>query len=317
MKPVSWDRFRQQAARQPAKIVLADGDDPRAIQAAHDARRLGVAEPLLLTAASPVDSVRWTRALLDIPKFKSLTPSEAEAKIRDPLILGCLMLKAHEVDGFIGGATRTTTDTLRAIFNTIGLAPKTSTLFGYFLIEAHDGRFVILADCAVIPEPSPKQLAHIGIGAAKAYEALTGDKARVAFLSFSTHGSAEHALVDRVKEAVSLAREKDPALTLEGEWQADAALDRFTATIKGVGDSPMAGQANVLVVPTLETGNIAYKLVQRLGSCRAVGPVLYGAAAPAHDLSRGCSADDILDLMAITTLQVQTLKKQEKLAHAH
>jgi phosphate acetyltransferase len=123
--------------------------------------------------------------------------------------------------------------------------------------------------------------------------------------------------VDRVREAVSIARAKDPTLMIEGEWQADAALDRFSATMKGVGDSPMAGLANVLVVPTLETGNIAYKLVQRLGGCRAVGPVLYGAAAPAHDLSRGCSADDIVDLMAITSLQVQTLKKQETLTHAH
>jgi phosphate acetyltransferase len=226
------------------------------------------------------------------------------------------MLREGKADGFIGGATRTTADTLRAVFSIVGLAPKVSTLFGFFFIEAHDGRLIILADCAVIPEPSPKQLANIAIGAAEAYVYFTEGKPKVAFLSFSTHGSAEHPMVDNVRQAARIAREKAPSLMIEGEWQADAALDLFTAQIKGVGNSPMAGQANVLIAPDLNCGNIAYKLIQRLGGLRAVGPVLWGTALPANDLSRGCSADDILDMMTLTTLQAQKSKIVEKPAHA-
>lgn len=316
MKPISWDFLREQAARQPARMVLADGDDPRAQEAARRAVQLKIADPVLLRTTAVDKKADFTQALMQIPKFQKLTMAEAEERVKDPLIRGCLMLRDHQVEGFIGGATRTTADTLRAVFSVIGLAPKTSTFFGYFLIEARDGRFVILADCAVIPEPSPKQLSQIALGAADAYRSLTGEAPKVAFLSFSTHGSAEHPLIDRVRQAVVMARQKAPDVQIEGEWQADAALDAFSAKIKGVGNSPVAGLANVLVAPTLETGNIAYKLVQRLGACRAVGPVLYGTAQPAHDLSRGCSAEDILDLMALTSVQVQKSKLQEKLAHA-
>src|SRR4029077_10436858 len=137
--------------------------------------------------------------------------------------------------------------TLRAVFSIIGLAPKTSTLFGFFFIEAHDGRLLILADCGVSPEPSPKRLSQIARGAAQAYAFFTGGEAKVAFLSFSTHGSAEHPMVDKVRQAVQIAHNKAPTLMIEGEWQADAALDLFSAQIKGVGKSPMAGQANVLI----------------------------------------------------------------------
>jgi phosphate acetyltransferase len=317
MKAFSWDLLRKEAAQKPARIVLADGHDVRAQKAAEMAKQWGMTAPILLTPELKIDAARWVKALRSISKFKALSTTEAESKVRDPLILGCLMLRENEADGFIGGATRTTADTLRAVFSIVGLAPKTSTLFGFFLIEARDGRFVLLADCAVIPDPSPKQLAQIAIGAAQAYMSITGEKAKVAFLSFSTHGSAEHPLVDRIRQAVQVAREKAPDLMGEGEWQADAALDLFSAQIKGVGESPMAGQANVLITPNLECGNVAYKLVQRLGGCRAVGPVLWGTAKPANDLSRGCSAEDILDMMALTTLQVESQKWMEKIAHAH
>ena len=185
-----------------------------------------------------------------------------------------------------------------------------STLFGFFLIEKRKAAeatdpYVLLADCAVIPDPSPKQLAQIGIQGAKALTFFTGAAPKVAFLSFSTHGSAEHPFVDKVRQALAMAREKAPTLKMDGEWQADAALDRFTAGIKGVGNSPMAGQANVLVVPDLNCGNIAYKLVQRLGGCRAVGPVLWGPSQPANDLSRGCTMEDVLDMIALTGIQAQ------------
>ncbi len=316
MKAISWQDFRDQAARAPARLIVADGDDPRAIEAAALARAQKIAEPILLTPNSVRNKDHWIQALLALPKHKNLSLAEVEARIQDPLVLGCLMLREGNADGFIGGATRTTADTLRAVFSIVGLAPRTSTLFGFFFIEASKGRFVLLADCAVIPDPSPKQLANIAIGAAQAYEFFTGLQPKVAFLSFSTHGSAEHPYVDNVRQALEIAREKAPSLTVEGEWQADAALDPFSAQIKGVGDSPMAGQANVLIAPDLNCSNIAYKLVQRLGGCRAVGPVLWGTAMPANDLSRGCSAEDILDMMALTTLQVQKSKVLEKTAHA-
>ncbi len=296
--------------------MLADGDDPRVIEAAALARAKKIAEPILITSATLKDPDHWIQALTALPKYKNLSRTEALARVKDPLVLGCLMLREGHADGFIGGATRTTADTLRAVFSIIGLAPKASTLFGFFLIEAQRGRFVVLADCAVTPDPSAKQLAHIGIGAAQAYEFFTGDSAKVAFLSFSTKGSAEHPLVDKIRQALEIVHEKAPNLETEGEWQADAALDLFSAQIKGVGNSPMAGQANVLIAPDLNCGNIAYKLVQRLGGCRAVGPVLWGTALPANDLSRGCSMEDVLDMLALTTLQARKTKELEKIAHA-
>lgn len=329
----SWHEFRTKAANDPKRIVLADGEDPRVIRAAAAAKREKIALPLLVGSASKIeplwkefftnepapvldfkrlsDSEKriYSDSLLSISKFKTLSASEIAERLNDPLVLASLHLKLARTDGFIGGATRTTSDTLRAAFSIIGLAPRTSTLFGFFLLENHSDKsgktLVLLADCAVIPEPSAKQLATIGIQGAAAYEFFTGEKARVAFLSFSTAGSAEHEKVTAVREALTTAKKKAPELDCVGEWQADAALDSFTAGIKGVGTSPLAGKVNVLVVPDLNTGNIAYKLVQRLGGCRAVGPVLWGMAKPANDLSRGCSSEDVLDMMALTVIQAQ------------
>jgi phosphate acetyltransferase len=337
-----WQTFRQKASKSPCKIVLADGEDPRVLQAAANAVQSRVAIPVLV-GKSAVIRERWSTfarsappeildiercgdaqreayasTLRGISKFKSLTAEEAAQKLSDPLVLGCLALRRGEVDGFIGGATRTTSDTLRAVFSIIGLIPHHPALFGFFLIEgrASEGsaaRVVLLADCAVIPEPSVKQLALIGTEGAEAFRFFMQEAPRVAFLSFSTAGSAEHPFVDKVRQAAEMARTRAPQLPIEGEWQADAAVDSFTAGIKGVGSSSMAGQANVLVVPDLNCGNIAYKLVQRLGGCRAVGPILWGTAQPANDLSRGCSAEDVLDMMALTVLQSQHMKV--KVAH--
>jgi phosphate acetyltransferase len=332
-----WHEIRRKAAKAPQRILLADGEDSRAIEAACLAQREGIAQPWLIGARHKIErSFRrhlpsaeihcldiselaqprieaLSTELASISKFKDLPAEERRRRLDDPLVLGCLALRAGWGDGFIGGATRTTADTLRAVFSIVGLAPKTSTLFGFFLIEGRadasvKGRTVLLADCAVIPEPSPKQLATIAGQGAAAYTRVTGQAAKVAFLSFSTAGSAVHPLVDRIREARDLARAKWPGLLVDGEWQADAALDGFAATIKGVDASPMAAEANVLVVPDLNCGNIAYKLVQRLGGCRAVGPVLCGTAKPANDLSRGCSAEDILDMIALTTLQAQDVR---------
>lgn len=327
-----WQNFRRRAAEPLRRIALADGADDRAVQAAVYAVREGMAAPLLLGPALPIEEAwkrhggkgpaplcdprslppgdveRYTNMLLGLPKFKACAPAEARRRLEDPLVLGNAMLRAGDADGLLGGATRTTTDTLRAVLSITGVSPRVGSLFGFFLLSprpshAQAPSCVMLADCAVMPEPSAKQLAGVGVHAAQAYRFFTGNEPRVAFLSFSTAGSARHAKADFVREAVRLAREKAPDLPIEGEWQADAALDPFSAGIKGVGSSPMAGKANVLIVPDLNTGNIAYKLAQRLGGIRAVGPVLWGAARPANDLSRGCSAEDIIDLMALTALQ--------------
>jgi len=333
-----WQSFRQKASQFPCRIALADGEDSRVIAAAAQAVASGMTNPTLVgrraliqkqwetvskkplptildyDALTDTDHALFLKTLAGLSKYKNLSADEQEQKLRDPLILGCVATKCGMTDGFIGGAARTTADTLRAAFSIIGLQPHTSTLFGFFLIEKSaasttESDLVLLADCAVTPEPSAKQLAAIGTHGAAAYEFLTGQTPRVAFLSFSTAGSAEYPSVDKMREALRLAKEKEPRLMMDGEWQADAALDRLSADIKKVGGSPMAGRANVLVVPDLNCGNIAYKLVQRLGGCRAVGPVLWGMAQPANDLSRGCSTDDIIDMMALTAIQVHTNKK--------
>jgi len=337
VKSKTWHDFRQKAARASKRIILADGEDPRVIKAAAIALAERIAEPTLIGSSrkiepqwkqyagslplpcldpatvKPADREALATELNHIPRNRNMSPQEALSRIQDPLILGCLYLKHGHVDGFIGGATRTTADTVRAVFSIIGLASWAATLFGFFLIEGRGkdaaGDMVLLADCAVIPDPSSKQLAQIAIASSAAYEFFTHEKARVAFLSFSTGGSAEHPLIDKVRQAVALARSKAPQLSLEGEWQADAALDKITAQIKGVADSPIAGHANVLIVPDLNSGNIAYKLVQRLGDCRAVGPILWGTAQPANDLSRGCTTEDVVDMIALTVLQAQNTKK--------
>jgi phosphate acetyltransferase len=342
MKPISWLDFRQKAARDPQRIILAEGDDPRVVKAAVALQADRIAVPWLIGPRGKIEALwkqnggrtpvacvdpqglsstekkDWADRWRALPKNKDKSPDEALQAIQDPLVLGCLYLKKGNVDGFVGGAARTTTDTLRAVLRVIGLAPGAATLFGFFLMEKRAGTgeasLVLLADCAVIPDPSAKQLSNIALGAAAACKFFLMDEPRVVFLSFSTQGSAVHPFVDKVREALGKAREKAPDIAFEGEWQADAALDVFSAGIKGAGNSPMAGKANVLIVPDLNCGNIAYKLAQRLGNIRAVGPVLWGAAQPANDLSRGCSADDIIDMVALTALQAQAVHSQPVLA---
>ena len=337
-----WQKIRKRSVvAKPPRIVLAEGEDARVLEAAVAARAQGLAEPILIgdraeiskrLSASPAGTIAtvdpsqlsvqerdaYLRALSALPKYKSLTSDELKSKLDDPLTFGCLYVKLGHGDGFIGGARRTTADTLRAVFSVLGLSRSAPTLFGMFLIEprvSQNSPLVLLADCAVIPEPSAKQLAAIATGAAEAYQFFTGEKARVAFLSFSTLGSADHPSVEKVRQARDMARAKAPGIEIEGEWQADAALDIFTAGIKGV-HSPMAGRANVLVVPDLNCGNIAYKLVQRLGGCRAVGPVLWGTGAPANDLSRGCTTEDIVDMIALTSLQAQHVDQTVSSTHS-
>jgi phosphate acetyltransferase len=330
-----WNEFRRKAAVSLCRVILADGEDVRAVQAAAHLTREKIAIPVLAGRLSLIETLwekqgmardelhcldgslfssekkeEWARQLMECRKFNKLSLDEAKTALSDSLILGCLALKRCEAEGFVGGATRTTVDTLRAALPIIGLTPHSPTLFGLFFLESHPvgnetPRTVLLADCAVVPDPSAKQLSQIAVGAAEAWTFFMARQPKVAFLSFSTLGNADYESVRKVREALRLAREDAPTLIFEGEWQADAALDSFSAQIKGAGRSSIAGEANVLIVPDLNCGNIAYKLVQRLGGCRAVGPILWGMKQPVNDLSRGCSAEDIIDAAALTALQAQ------------
>jgi phosphate acetyltransferase len=230
----------------------------------------------------------------------------------DPLYLACLMIKAGDADGEIAGAQHITGDVLRPALQIIKTVPGISCVSGAFLMFLKDSAYgddgiLVFADCAVLPNPTAAELAQIAVATAQTAKALVGVEPRVAMLSFSTKGSASHEMVDKVVEATRLAREMQPALTIDGELQADAALVESVAWKKAPG-SVIAGKANVLVFPSLEVGNISYKLVQRLAGAEAIGPILQGMAAPVNDLSRGCSTDDIYKMAAIACNQAIGLK---------
>lgn len=316
-----WERLGDRAAQHRKRIVFPEGTDERVLQAAgtlvshqwavpwligterdiqHQAARLGIA----LAGMHIVDPSRG-----ESPSFPS--PQEREA-----LLFGSQLLNTGQVDGFVGGATRTTADTIRTALKLIGRAPGVSTVCGLFILtppapDPHHQRpsaerqAMVFADCAVIPEPSPQQLARIAVSAVEAFHCFLPGEPRVAFLSFSTRGSARHALVDRVRQATILAKETRPMTVMDGELQVDAALDRIVAGRKGAGDSPVAGEANVFIFPTLEAGNIGYKLLQWLGGWHAAGPLLWGLDKPVSDLSRGCSSQDIVDTTVLTAILAQ------------
>ncbi len=241
---------------------------------------------------------------------------EARMTSANPLYLGCLMVKAGDADGQVAGALNTTGNVLRAAFQIIKTMPGIDVVSGAFVMVLPEGMnygtngLLIFADCAVVPEPDAAQLAQIAVSAGKTARDIAGIEPRVAILSFSTKGSAKSERVDKVIEATRIAHELDPELVLDGELQADAALVPGVANSKAP-NSPLSGRANVLVFPSLEVGNIAYKLVQRLGGVEAVGPVLQGLAAPVNDLSRGCFPEDIYKTIIITCNQAIGLKENK------
>lgn len=260
-------------------------------------------------------SEEYATLLAELRKKKGMTIEQARELVKNPLYLGCMIIKTEGADGQISGALSTTGDTLRPALQIIKCAPGITCVSGAMLLITKQKQYgengvVVMGDVAVTPMPDADQLSQIAVCTAQTAKSVAGIKEpRVAMLSFSTKGSAKHEVVDKVVEATRLAHERAPQLLLDGELQADAALVPSVGAKKAPG-SDIAGKANVLVVPCLEVGNIAYKLVQRLGDAIAIGPILQGIARPVNDLSRGCSVDDIYYMVAITACQAQDAKNK-------
>jgi len=309
-------------------IALAEGDDPRVIEAAADlvARKMCRVVVLCPESARTDNHVRLERAGVEIidpvtdptrdalagalyerRKHKGLTLEHAFEMTADPLYFASLLVAVGRADGSVGGAVRTTADTVRAALHCIGAAPSLNTVSSAFVMVHPDtswgnGGVMVFADCAVMPDPDPVQLAEIAVSAAWTFSSIVGDEPRVALLSFSSKGSAEHPLVTKVQQAVVELERRRPSFVFDGELQLDAALITNIGEKKAPG-SAVAGRANVLVFPDLNSGNITYKAVERLGGARALGPLMQGLAKPANDLSRGCSAADIVQTTFLTLLQ--------------
>lgn len=332
MEPL-FEKLKQNAVNNPQRIILPESTEPRTLRAADRIIADGIAQIFLIGDKSEILAKATELELTNIQKAVFVDPSDAQAvekyaqlfyelrknkgvtiedarkKVQDPLYLGCLIIKSGEADGQVAGAMNTTGNVLRAAFQVLKTAPGISVVSGAFIMMMPDGSpygengVMVFADCAVLPDPNAEELAQIAVSADRTARALAGiDEPKIAMLSFSTKGSAKHEKVDKVVEATKLALEMNPDLKIDGELQADAAIVPSVGACKAPG-SEIAGKANVLVFPNLEVGNIAYKLVQRIGGAKAVGPVLQGLAAPVNDLSRGCSDDDIYRTILLTCNQ--------------
>ncbi|MAG04501.1 MAG: recombinase [Acidimicrobiaceae bacterium] len=280
------------AAESPARVVLADLGDPRADEAAGR-----LADEGLAVVVEPVVD-------RDDPMLAPVVAAARSAGLDpdDPVVAAAVLVRAGLADAAVAGATRPTADVLRAGLRVIGVAPGVSLVSSSMLMVLPSGHAVVFADCGVVPDPDAAQLASIAVSSADTFEQLTGEQARVAMLSYSTMGSADGESVDKVRAATRLAAGLAPGLAVDGELQFDAAWAPEVAAAKAP-DSEIAGRANVFVFPTLDSGNIAYKIAERMGAARAVGPLLQGLNGVLHDLSRGCTVDEVVDVAVVAGIQ--------------
>ena len=304
-------------------IVLPDATDERAIQAAHLLVKEGIANPILIGDSqaieaqakkvnTPLSGIRvvdphtsdqlsgFSHVFFNLRKAKGIQFEDAQKQMTNPLFFGAMMVREGLADGSVAGSLSTTGDVLRAGIQVIGLADNITIVSSFFLM-IFPQQVYSFADCAVVPDPTPEQLADIGASTADNHKRLTGEQPRVAMLSFSTRGSASHEHVEKVQKATAILQKKRPDLMVDGELQLDAAVVPKVSQSKAPG-SPLAGRANVLIFPDLDAGNIGYKMAQRMAGAEAIGPVVQGLRKPAFDLSRGCSVSDIVNVAAINAV---------------
>jgi phosphate acetyltransferase len=322
--------FFDKARKLNKRILLPEGTEPRTVKAAriitdekvarvaligieNDIKAVAKKEGVSLDGVEIIEPVKsanyekYATAFFEIRKSKGVTIEQARETLKDPIYFGTMMIQLGDADGLVSGAEHSTADTIRPALQIIKTKPGISVVSGCFIMlvpncTLGDNGTFIFADCAVNPDPTAAQVAEIALASAETAKILVGMEPRVAMLSFSTKKSASHPFVDKMIEATRIAKEKAPSLSLDGELQADAALIEAVGQKKCPG-SPVAGKANVLVFPDLQSGNIGYKLVERLAKAQAIGPFLQGLNKPVNDLSRGCSVQDIVDVTAVTAIQ--------------
>lgn len=327
-----FERLTKKAQEHPQRLVLPESLEPRTLQAAEniiekkaakvtfignkdeilkEAEKLGlqhIGEASFIDCDDHKCTEKYAELFAELRKNKGVTLQDARYTVKNPLYLGCLLIKAGEADAMVAGALSPTSSVLRAAFQVLKTKPGINVVSGAFIMlfpkdcGFGDHHMLVFADCAVVPDPTAEELAQIAVETAKTTKNIAGLDPVVALLSFSTKGSASHERVDKVIKATELAKEMDPALKIDGELQSDAALVPSVGQLKAP-ESEVAGHANTLIFPSLETGNIAYKLVQRLAGAGAVGPILQGLAAPVNDLSRGATVEDIINTIIVTCNQ--------------
>ncbi len=314
--------IRDKAMKLGATVVLPEGNDRRAVEAAGILAREGIVSPILLGGVAAIGGMEvaldtavsiinpssteladeMAESYFQLRQHKGISLDDARVQIQNPLVFGAMWVRMGRADGCVAGAANATSDVLRAALQVIGLEAGNKLASSTFLMLLQDGRSLTYADCGMVPNPDAVQLAAIAIASAKTHTQLTGEAPRVAMLSFSTKGSAKHPDVDKVRETTALVREQAPELAVDGELQFDAA---FVPAIgeKKAPNSAVAGHANVFIFPNLDAGNISYKITERIGGAQAIGPLIQGLAKPMHDLSRGCKVEDIVTTAAICAIQ--------------